>query len=168
MNKIFYSDILKSIKYKLIKKNFLSFLKVAKNSQKEAEKEFFLFNNFLKKEQSSNLDFKKKIIIKNTKIFIENCIKNNSNIVIKQLLNILKNFSGHTDIQVYANQLDIEIFNSHIKSIINAFSTAEKINFIEDNTLSRGSIIVKSDKSIVDAQVSSQLSSFENCLNKCL
>lgn len=168
MNRQFYIEKLKYIKNKLIRKNFLLFLQTSKKAKADANKNFNSFYKSFEKEYCDALEFKKKMILQNTQVFVENCIKNKDNLVVEQLLNILKNFSGHSDIQVYANISDIDVLILNRKNIINAFSATEKIRFIEDNTLSKGSIIVKSNKSIVDAQIKSQLSSLKNCLNKCL
>ncbi len=156
------SEVISNIRYKLAKKNFLAFKKSCDKAQNDADGQFIDLQNKMERLNKKIKELKMDLVLDTTKILIEECIKNNPNIIIDILLKALKNISEHTGVEVYAHPKDITILSANLTDITRGCSFARKITLLEDENLLRGSIIVKANKSIIDAQISTQLAELKN------
>jgi len=156
------NEVIKNIKYKLAKKNFLAFKRSCTKAQSDADERFIDLQDKIKELNKKIKELKTQLVLDTTKILVEDCIKNNSNIIIDILLGALKNISEHTDVEVYAHPKDITILSANLTDITRGCSFARKINLLEDDNLLPGSIIVKANKSIIDAQMSTQLAELKD------
>lgn len=124
------------------------------------------FNDKCEKIKEEMLGFKIDLIIENAKKIIEKKIELKPNLLIEMVIKILKNISEHADVELCVCSLDYEILSAAKSEIISACSLARKIHLVIDDKLSRGSILVKANKSVIDAQISTQLEQAKNVLLK--
>jgi flagellar biosynthesis/type III secretory pathway protein FliH len=156
------NEIIKNIKYKLIKKNFLSFKKSIKKAKTDADKQFIGMEKKIEQLCKKIKQVKIDLMLDTTEILIQECIQKNPLIIVNILSKALKNISEHTDVDVYANPKDVVILRSNLTNVTKSCLFARKITLLEDENLLRGSIIARANKSIIDAQISTQLAELKN------
>jgi len=156
------NEVIKNIKYKLAKKNFLAFKKAITKAQIDADKQFIDMEKKIEQLHKKIKQVKIDLMLDTTKILVEECIQNNPIIIVNILSKALKNISEHSDVEVYAHPKDITILNANLTNITTSCLFARKITLLEDENLLRGSIIARANKSIIDAQISTQLAELKN------
>jgi flagellar biosynthesis/type III secretory pathway protein FliH len=91
-------------------------------------------------------------------------IVNNDLIIIRMIKNILKQVPDCREVEISLHPEDAKLFrstnNEHLLTDI-----MQKIVVFEDVTLLRGSIILKANKSIIDAQINTQIKRASELIN---
>jgi len=158
------ADYLKKIKQALAYKRMRIFKQALALGQRNAEKacQGFVdnFNNLDLTIRNAKID----CIIKHAENLIKIHIEKNPRILVSMVLKLLNNIAEHTDVELCANKDDVAAIKSSVNEIVMACAYARKINIIEDDSLPRGSMVIKANKSIIDAQLKTQLYSARQIL----
>lgn len=93
-------------------------------------------------------------IIDNAESMVQEHLQKIPTAIVAMALKLLKNIAEHTDVEVTASTKDAEILKAS-DSLLS--SSARKVTIIGDDTFKRGSLVIKANKSIIDAHLSTQL-----------
>lgn len=101
--------------------------------------------------------FKIEVVMDCDKRLIEAHLDENPRAILSISDKVLKNIAEHTDIEIAAHPSDAVLLTSSLSET--ALHNASGRNFVvmPDESMKRGSLVVKADKSIIDAHLSTQL-----------
>ncbi|GEM_PF-2234574 len=103
-------------------------------------------------------EFKIDCALELARTIVEEQLSNKPELIIFMAQKILKNIAEHTDVEISAHPSDAIILNGKISELSLLSQSPRKIIVSNDESLKRGSLVVKANKSIVDAQLSTLLS----------
>ena len=102
-------------------------------------------------------DYKINCIIDCARTLVNNHLAINPQGVVAIAIKVLKNIAEHTDVEILANNQDAEILEASLPEIALACTSARKVSVAKDKSMTTGSIVVKANKSIIDANLDTQL-----------
>lgn len=111
-------------------------------------------------------DKKEELIASEVTRGIEQQLKENPILIIDVFNNLLKNIPDHKTIEVSANPADIITLKENL--VTNNNINSKDILFKEMHELLRGSLIISANKSIIDAQISTQLQVSKSIVRKAI
>jgi len=151
------NEYLNHIKSKLIKRRVRaikhSFAQGMQQSQDYCQQITNLLNEQLEQAHKLKID----TVLVSVQEIIQQHLQKHPKIIIFMAKKILKNIAQHTDIELCAHPCDALILANALPEITQEGSAYRNISIIKDQTLERGSLIAKANKSIIDAQISTQL-----------
>ncbi len=100
-------------------------------------------------------EFKVDCILNLAKTMINDHLANNPSAILPILKKLLKNIAEHTDVEISAHPSDAQVIRSHLHELNS--SIARKMLIIEDTSLQPGSFVIKANKSIIDAHITTQI-----------
>lgn len=77
--------------------------------------------------------------------------------IIAMLAGLLRNVPEHTDVEVSLHPVDANLIKSSFGTINILTDSSRKLVIIEDPNFTRGSIVIKANKSVVDAHIKTQV-----------
>jgi flagellar biosynthesis/type III secretory pathway protein FliH len=160
----FFADYVDRIKRLLKKKRIKLFKRALLDGQKNAQS---ACQGFIEKLNTLNYlvrNAKVDCLIRNADRLVKIHIEKNPKTLIPMVLKLLNNIAEHADVELAAHKDDVAAIKNSVNEIIMACAYTRKINIIEDDTLNRGSMVIKANKSIIDAQLKTQLSSAKQIL----
>jgi flagellar biosynthesis/type III secretory pathway protein FliH len=108
------------------------------------------------------------IILSRAEAIIDNHLRAERKVIIAMALKLLKNIAEHTDVELTTHPIDATTLRASINEITSACLSARKITITSDDSFSRGSILVKANKSIIDAHRKTQIEKAKETLKKFL
>lgn len=145
------SEYLTSITSRLKKKRIIAlknaFAKGMQRSQDKSDKLNFVLNQSLEKAHELKINS----VINCVQQLVDYYLKENPRAIISMAQKALKNISEHTDAELSAHPTDAAILAELSGSAL------RNITIIKEASLERGSLVIKANKSIIDAQISTQL-----------
>lgn len=96
------------------------------------------------------------LIIRCAEKIIAKNLEEQPRIIIGMAQKLLKNIAEHADAELVAHPTDAALLLNSLHEIV-VGSARRKIIISKDQNLTRGSLIIKANKSIIDAQISTQL-----------
>lgn len=100
-------------------------------------------------------DFKVECILNLAKTMLNDHLTHNPSAIISILKKLLKNIAAHTDVEISAHPSDAQVIKLHLHELNS--SIAREMLIIDDISLQRGSFIIKANKSIIDAHITTQI-----------
>lgn len=97
------------------------------------------------------------VIIKKAEALIKEHLAHDPYAIVRMLLKLLKNIAEHTDVEITAHPKDVLIIRASLSEIAIANASARKVVLVEDSGLEPGSLLVKANKSIIDAHIKTKL-----------
>ncbi|MCA9506966.1 MAG: hypothetical protein KC505_00915 [Myxococcales bacterium] len=99
--------------------------------------------------------FKIECVAKLAKKMVIEHYESHPHAILYTLKKLLKNIAEHTDVEISAHPRDAKIISSNIHDFKS--SMARKFLISEDKNMEQGSLIIKANKSIIDARISTQI-----------
>lgn len=96
-------------------------------------------------------------VINCARMLIEQQLEQDAFAIIPITEKVLKNVAEHTDVEVAFNPTDAATVANALLEIPSAHAQRRNFVIISDETIKRGSLIVKAHKSIIDANLKTQL-----------
>jgi flagellar biosynthesis/type III secretory pathway protein FliH len=150
-------DYIKNITRKLKKKRNATLRKAFNKGIQQSQEECCKLNTAIHRGLERAHELKIQSIIISVQKLIEQHLQEDSTSIINIAKKALKNISEHTDAELSAHPIDAAIL-AHAASALNISNAASRtVTIIKDETLERGSLVIKAHKSIIDARVSTQL-----------
>lgn len=112
------------------------------------------FKNMLVALETSMLnsrEFKLDCALELSRVIVEEQLSNQPELIIFMAQKILKNIAEHIDVEISAHPSDTVILQEKINELSRS---PRKIILSNDESLKRGSLVLKANQSIVDAQIS--------------
>lgn len=125
--------------------------------KKKAERAAATFIAHLQSASKKVLDTKIDCLIKTAHVIVSQHLTSNPHLIIPMVIKLLRNVAEHTDVELCAHPIDAAIIRANIHEIFAQAGSARKICVVEDDTFARGSILLKANKSIIDAHIATQL-----------
>ena len=104
----------------------------------------------------SNL-FKSDCIIASAEKIIKRHLENDPRAIIAIAENVLQNVAEHVDIEIAANPVDSIILSNSLHEISLSNASSRNLTIIADEAISRGSLVLRANKSIIDANISTEI-----------
>lgn len=101
--------------------------------------------------------YKVEAIIGFARAIIEQQLEQDAKAIIPITEKVLKNIADHADVEVALNPADGAIINNALSEIASAHAGRRNFVIISDESIKRGSLVVKANKSIIDAHLKTQL-----------
>jgi flagellar biosynthesis/type III secretory pathway protein FliH len=130
-----------------------AFLRGFTMSEAECQERHLLISQHLSQQHGLKID----IIIRSAQLLVEKYLEQYPKTLIGMAQKVLKNITHHTDAELCAHPDDAKILQDALGEITVGDSTRLQINISKDENLMRGSLVVKAHKSIIDAQICTQL-----------
>jgi flagellar biosynthesis/type III secretory pathway protein FliH len=111
------------------------------------------WQNLLSKLNEKKID----AILEYAQTLITTHLQTNPEAVVAMTIKLLKNIAEHTDVEISAHSAHASIIRSSLREISVACASTRKVAVVEDDALGFGSIIIKANKSVLDAQLKTQL-----------
>lgn len=141
---------LRKRKYRLLKRG----LKLGRKQALEYRHEYMRQLSII----ADRIDGQKIILIKRlARSLVTDKLSSEPEIIISMSIKLLKKVAEHTDVELCAHPVDAAIIRDAMNQLRAASGCSRKITVIEDESFGRGSIVVKADKSIIDAHIETQL-----------
>lgn len=153
MNKIYITNITHKLKKKRNIALKSAFAKGMQQSQEECDKLNTTLGQSLEKVHELKIDS----VIACVQKLIEQHLREHPRSIINMAQKALKNISEHTDAELSAHPTDAAVLASAVTDLSILSSASRNITIIKDHSLERGSLVIKANKSIIDAQISTQL-----------
>jgi flagellar biosynthesis/type III secretory pathway protein FliH len=97
------------------------------------------------------------LVIERAKDIIADHLERDPTAVISIMQKLFKNIAEHTDVEITAHPKDILIIKSALNEGAHSYTAARKVSLQEDDGFERGSLVIKANKSIIDAHLHTQL-----------
>lgn len=88
---------------------------------------------------------------------MEGHLQEDPNAIVAITKKILKNIAEHADVEIAANPTDAALLSNALSEIMLANSSRRNMTIAQDEAIKRGSLVIKANKSIVDANLATQL-----------
>lgn len=146
-------------------------MKLLKNTMIEASKEATaLCSDFVHQWQKTIKIMNQKkteYIMQKTEGLVKDYLMENPQAIIAMSIKLLKNIAEHTDVEMTVNTKNAKLIKASLGKIAMACASTRKIIITEDDTLDVASVIIKADKSIIDAHLKTQLDkAYEVLINR--
>lgn len=94
-------------------------------------------------------------VVERSEQLVEEHLSHHPEIIVGMLQKLFRSVAEHTDVEITAHPDDVV----HIKAALSegAYASARQVTLKEDDTFQRGSLIIKANKSIIDAHITTQL-----------
>jgi flagellar biosynthesis/type III secretory pathway protein FliH len=149
-----YASFLQS---KLQKKRRAALRQAFNQALEAQEQESDKLSSAIKHKLADAHEFKIDLVITSVKKLIENYLQERPRGIISLAQKVLKNIPEHADAELTANPVDAAILASATHELILGAQGQRSLSILKDENLARGSLVIKANKSIIDAQLSTQL-----------
>ncbi|MCS7299125.1 MAG: flagellar assembly protein FliH [Spirochaetia bacterium] len=141
--------------------------------------EIVLLSNRLKEITSYIVNKRNEIVNKSEREVVELALEvvrkvlkeireNEKDIVVRQIKYVLSKLSGSTKFIVRVNPADIDIVSRHKEEFIKMIEQGSDVKIFEDHFVEQGGVIVETDTTTIDAQITSQLLEIEEKIKTLL
>jgi flagellar biosynthesis/type III secretory pathway protein FliH len=152
--KLSYHEYVRSIinrkKYKILKKSL-------KEGEKNGEKICGDFVGNLYDSINGIHQAKIDLVASTAKTMIEAQLLKFPHTIVSMASNLLKNIADHADVELTLNPVDASTIKASLGEISAIGASTRKLTVLEDTSFMRGSIVIKADKSIIDAHIKTQI-----------
>lgn len=152
------------IERSIARKTFKTMRKSLALGKKDARKLHQPFCDFFFSSSKNIVSAKVDCIGHTLQKLIEETLEKNPSMIIPMVLKLFKNISEHTDVELTAHPKDADVIKKSLHEITMACVSARKIIIIEDDSFKRGSLVIKANKSIIDAQITTQIANAKELL----
>jgi flagellar biosynthesis/type III secretory pathway protein FliH len=128
-------------------------------------------NDFLKQflpDLEKAHDYKIDLIMESAKEMVARRLQEDQMLIVGKVVRVLQSVSEHTDVEIICHPTHAEVLSSHSREIMNNCSSLRKISLAKDASMSLGSILIKANKSVIDALISTELLEARAVLKKQL
>lgn len=101
--------------------------------------------------------FKIDAIVASANRLIEEHLDKNAGAIIAIAEKVLKNVAEHADVEIAANPIDAALLSNSLSETNLANASRRNLVIASDEGIKRGSLVVKANKSIIDAHLATQL-----------
>ena len=152
---LFHRSYLEQLRKKLWQKRFKN-LKTLMTEGKIAQqhKQSELVKNIVSALKKSH-EFKIECLLDMAKTMLNDHLEKKPAAIISMVKKLLKNVAEHTDVEISAHPSDAKVIKSYLHELNS--STARQMLIIDDMSLQTGSFIIKANKSIIDAHITTQI-----------
>jgi len=151
------SAYLKSITSRLKKKRIIALKSAFAKGMQRSQEQCDTLNTALNHRLEKTLELKIESVMSCVQKLIEHHLKEHPRAIISMAQKALKNISEHTDAELSAHPTDAAILEEAAADLSLFGSASRNVTIIKEPSLERGSLVIKANKSIIDAQISTQI-----------
>lgn len=151
------TSFLARIEQKIRRKRFLLIKKALRDGRDEAMQSFAPFLEQLAAQAKIMKQKKIHLAADLAQRMIEKKMQEAPESIIAMLAGLLRNVPEHADVEVSLHPIDASLIKSSFSTINILTESSRKITILEDQNFMRGSVVIKANKSVVDAHVKTQV-----------